>query len=314
MSQFTPGRVALVAPVFLYALLVTFLPLAGVTWVVISAAALTALPVLGPLAGRRAGLLTLPAFLLFLDVGVSAIIAGGYPGGVASDVAAGLLLGSPLWFLGVVAMSERELGVSLLAVQLGLAQAAALLSTRSMLLPGIGGHSPRGFGLAYVNVLTAQLNGLAQLIRGTPPGAFPLQRVIDPLFLLLAAAALLGIVLAELGSRTAERARREASERVEKPWRPEGRHAPLALPDQLESILRGRSRPEVPAVAYLGELAAVAVAVLVVLLFELAAAEVPSWALLGVATGAAVVLGLLIVLSAVRRDRLEPAHPSATSP
>lgn len=311
MTTLSPARVLLVAPVFLYVALVTFLPLNGFDWASVVAAALTSLPVLGPLAGRRAGILTVPAFLLFLDVALDAVISNGFPTGVAASVAGGLLLGTPLWFLGVVTLSEREPGISLLAAQIGLAQSTALLAARATLPTGPMGHTPVGFAQAYVGALTGQLDALAQLIRGIAPTSFPLQTVVDPVFLVLAASALLGIVLLELRSLSAERTIREASERVEKPWRPEGRHAPLALPDQFEAVLKGRSAPEVPGRAYLGGLAGVGVATLVAIGFEAFAAEAPAFALVAVAIGAAVTLGLLIVLSAVRRDRLEPAHPSA---
>jgi hypothetical protein len=219
--------------------------------------------------------------------------------------AAGLLLGVPFLWLDRLAREGASPAGRVLALQLTfLVGLIALVAAGSPSLAG-GRTGAEGFLRACGEVVLLQLRGLTSLLAGHATSALPLAARYDPVFVALAALAMLGWLVDALAIRTG---RGESL-----PWAPPhlvGAPSDADLPPELATLrpgqlaaLASRTRPEIPyGVVPAGFGALVAAAAALGLLVVVAGIAGP-YAVAGLVVGAAVATGAVV---AVLSRRLKP--------
>jgi hypothetical protein len=185
-----------VAPVFLFASYVLFNGVVDWSGGALVVALIVALPVLAVAFPRHVSWLLAPSVLVFAFLGLISWFSPSVPSGGAADLVAGTLLGLPLWFLGISLSSPERPGLSLMAFQAGLLEMVTILTT----VANAGGSaiSTNGFVAQWFTTVGHQLDALGNALANhglATPQTFPLAGYTDPVFLLLALVALIGVLL-----------------------------------------------------------------------------------------------------------------------
>lgn len=270
----------LVAPVFLYLgwnLLVGF-----DGWDAASVAGFVVIPLLLavgiiPLWGP---LLELLGFLGLTGAVILAVMAS--PGGGAGvDFAAGVLLGSPI-LLGTWAWTPRRTAPGRL-IGLGLALLEGIILLAALRLLQANGQVENSYGLFYNYTLAnlLQVCGIAGYLNAVPNGCpqsltfLPLRDLVDPVFVLLAGLALLGVLVPALSPRTGEGApgHAESADEFDQSGLAGG-SLPLA-PEMARGLARRTPPRPAPGLAPPGT-GALVVATLIVLGFVVVAVNTPT--------------------------------------
>jgi hypothetical protein len=235
-------------------------------------AILAGLPLLGVVWPRRSDLAWFgPAAGLLLSF-LLAAVQGFPPTSVGDAVLGGVLLGSPLAIMAAILRWSREPSILLPATFAGLVDLLTLNAALNRLASDGLAATPPALANTFVQVSADQLAGFAGLLAGDAGATLPVQSLRDPVFAGLALLALIGVFLAMFASEP----------RADDALRPE----PTAI------------------------LPPVVVAVAAAALFEVAAAQAPRFALLGLGVAVLGVVGALLVL--VRRPSPSPgAAPSS---
>ena len=163
----------------------------------VAAAAVSALPLLAIARPRWLLAGVLPSALIAGIVSVSAWLGQSVPTGPVGALAAGLLLGLPLWFAGVTAAVVDRFGLALLVLEGGLLE---VVMGRAA-VDSLGGPAGAPALLAaWYRTDGAQVHALASALgHGLAPNP-PLEGVLDPVFVGFALLAVAGLLLPMLRS------------------------------------------------------------------------------------------------------------------
>ncbi len=289
-----------VGPVFVFG---TALLVGGVgPWSATSlvVAAVLALPLLAAARPAWLGRLILPSIALFLLDGALTWAIPGFPTGGPADVIAGIFLGLPLWFLGILLGSPERPGIALLSLAAGL---FSIVSTGSALssIPALPTPTPEAFLRAWFTTDGHQLASLGGALAGGGLGsapALPLAGYADPLFVALAFLALGGTLLPLLGTEDPH---------VRPPPTPSRRDLVPSVRRSVVPVLYATREPATPPRrASVGGRATVGGAVVAVAVFEAVAASAPAYAFLVVTLGVVATLLLLVRLQRPPRPEAAP--------
>ena len=290
-------RFVTVAPVFVFGVALVLRTVSGWSPLALAVAFLVSLPVLAAGRPRSLGWLLTPSVLLFAFVGLAAWLSESVPNGAAGDLVAGVLLGLPIWFLGVCVGSSESPGIAVLAYSAGLLEVVTL-GTAVASLSGTPSPTSAEFLPAWFVTVGHQLGSLGSALSGLglrTPVVFPLAGYIDPVFVGLAILGIGGLLLPMLRSEESGAAHGHLPSRrdLAAPIRP--------VPPP---VLYASAEPPTPAVLAPGAgLLPVGGSVLAVAGFLLVGAVSPTSTFLVVTLGAAVALLLLFVFAHSRGAR-----------
>jgi hypothetical protein len=294
-------RAAAIAPVFLYVALITIARVGPSDPLELVAIAILVLPVFvmaWPGAGRW---LLLPGAVLVAATAFATILTGGVPEGPWVPLAAGLLLASPLWFLGAILATRSSFGLTIISAIAGLGVALVLLS--ASVLPGADG-GPAEFVAAVHTVVQNQLTQIAHLVMGTLPTAIPLSGSEDLLFATLSVLAFVGLLFAELAPDL-------SGERASPAIIPKGIGRPTA---PFLRAIAGRTEPIPPPVAVRAGVAPLGAAALAIAVFLLLADALPEVAPTLIAIAVSGTLIVAFLRGRVQRNsRIPGGSPSTPS-
>jgi hypothetical protein len=299
-------RFLTIAPLFLFGWgrLVTQV----VGWNVLEAliAAAVALPLVAVARPRALGPALAPSLVLFVLLGLTIGLGIGTSSatltGPGADLALGVLLGLPLWFLGVAVGSPDRPGLALLALGAGLLELVTLAVTLQSL--GATPVGPNAFLAAWFLTEGHQIGALGAALMGLGLRSrllFPLAGYTDATFVALAVLAMAGLLVPLL------RPEEGARETIPTPDRrdlatPRRTIPPPVLFAQAEAATPPRPAPGAGFVPVVGAVGAVVG-------FLAIALAVPAYTFLALTVYAAASLLLLVVLA--RRRPAVPARPSA---
>lgn len=304
----------LVLPAFVYLGVEVLLPFQG--WdlaVVLSAAAgifIVCLPIL-PLKITRTWGLTLLSTGAFLALGALFEFEGQGP-----DFVGGLLLVSPflmsawVWFPGGSTPASR-----ILSLQFAFLEAILLIAAINA-LDAVGlPITALNLEVSYVQVAIDQLQGLVNVLQGASPGSLPLQNAVDPVFIGLAALAIVGVFLPLFDPQTGNGEPLPLEDAL--PEHPsEAVRARLALlRPEVRHALEERSLPRAPPVTgAIPGLLPLVVSALLVIGFIYAAYADSAGVLLPLMVGVtlAVLLALLVTQGKVASERARPSEQPQT--
>jgi hypothetical protein len=301
----------LVAPAFLY---LSGLLVSGYTdWTALSALGFVLVPLL-----LLVGLIPLYGPLIelfgFVFVGVVATVGtiNEALGGGGLDFAAGLLLASPI-MLGAWAWTpSRSAPARLLGLGLALLDGLMLLSTLHLIQANVPGtEDPLTLFFFYTLTNVLQACGLAGFLNVAPAACttvsqLPLRDIVDPVFVLLAGIALLGVLIPILSPRTARGGVGEAEGFREFEESSRLRADLPVSPDMMRGLARRTPPRASPSLAPPGS-GSLLSACFLVLLFVAFAIDDPSTLLLP--TLLLLMVGLLTLL-AVTRPPLSSRRPA----
>jgi hypothetical protein len=304
-----PWRSATIVPVFLYAVVAAVWAFTGVTVGLVAGFFLTGIALPGAaLYGRRL-LPFAPGAILAAAIGLLWFFNGAPPTGALGDVAAGVLLASPLVFLAAVWVTEDLPGTSVAMVIIGLTDAVGLLAASRNLGTAPGTNGPSGLLDATAAVYGQQGSAIAQLLRGRLPSNIPMSSTPDALFVLLGILAMVGLLLSLLRGPGIEWLR--SAPGPAPPRHPAGTRVPHPVPSpELAGILASATRSELPEFPSYTGLYPVLAAAGAAAGFLGVAEFAPTYALLAVALGVALAVVYLLVTGGARRV----ARPSPSPP
>jgi hypothetical protein len=271
----------LAVPVFAYLFAFALISLRQVSGWAVLGAALTALPLVTCLPARGS---------LLPWAGPAGAVAAGFLVGAPANFAAGSIgvaifggvaLASPVAFAAAVIRWRRDPALPLPLTFLGLVDLLTVRAAFTELAAAGTVPTPGAFALAMGTTTSNQVGAIGSLLLGSRSATLPLQTVTDPTFAVLMLLAIVGAFLA------------------------------LFLPEPVRGDASGRDAVAV--------LVPVFVAVDAVAVFELLAAQAPTYALLGlaIATLATVVAIRFVAIPKPRfrlRRRRRPEPPASARP
>lgn len=221
------------------------------------------------------------------------------PGGVGLDLAAGVILGAPFLWIEYAWRVGFPPATRVIALQSALLVGILCLATlgeSSSAIDPTGG----GFLQALLQVVAAQIEGIAAVLAGMTPNAMPLETTFDAVYVGLGGIALAGLVLSWVSPRTS------LGERLPWSWvQSQASPAPvvptseeLGLRPGQRDALATRTRPTPPEATFPPGFGALSAAGLLVLALVGLAVGEPTYTLLALVLGAAGAIGTVaLVLS-----------------
>ncbi|MGI0132625.1 MAG: hypothetical protein ACREDK_05990 [Thermoplasmata archaeon] len=308
-------RSLLIAPLFVYAAVVGLVAVHPIDAVLVLGVAVAAVPLAPLMLGRRVGVVFALAPATLALVGVYSFLSGASFVGRVASLDAGVLLGSPLWFLAVVLEAREAPGTSIFGLVAGATVGLLLLAAASR-LAAAPTHGPTAFLDAIGAVLHDQGSALAALLAGSVPGSIPLSRVSDPVFTVLAVVALIGLIAPWLSGPAIDALLSTPVEGVAAPS--DGPTSPIDLPERQDRRLdEGSSASDPPGPTWFTTIPLVACAV-AGLAFVVLADRLPIYTLLAVSVGAVATTFVLALIylgrGALRARRLGGTKTAAPFP
>ncbi len=243
-----------------------------------------------------------------LGLAVAITVAMAFPWPLGDDLATGALLAIPVIAASVAWRPGEPLALRLFAFGLAIAWGIALLATRQALLGSSTAVDGPAWVGAFLEVNGQQARGIANLVVGAAYPVPPMHTLVDPIFTVLVAGAVLGWVLAF--------ARPQTGLGVPLPLAPplgaaaaSDREAPevFALSAAQRAVFRARSTGVPPLTTWPPGLLSLLAGAAAVGGFLAASQLLPYRALFALGLGVAVASGVLLALDAATGGR--PTHP-----